>query len=351
MPLGAELEFSNIGHQVILDPQGQALRDTQFDGFLYFLDFGLDILTWKLGGHIDDHHDKVSANARRGFFEIAVGNVSLRENLSKPITSDPWVLNQMIHEIRRFYPIAPHSVHLSLQLRGGHKPVQDRMLPMGVMKCLFAIGGDAGPDDAGRLKIRRLSGGDIISGEATAPHLLFSEVRKRFSRQDVLSLGGVNHVPGRFVQQYRFARLSGEVNYEPLVLALKGLQIALAPGTFLTPAQYQASKKHREAFDELAAWGQAPGPIPTEEVESFLGYVQDGLMNERHKRPVHNPAYIAWAVGKLRTSLDRFNAAAPPGGPPPPDPRPLSSLRAAPYHADRNRFGGSSPAPAGGKAW
>jgi gamma-glutamylcyclotransferase (GGCT)/AIG2-like uncharacterized protein YtfP len=310
VPLGAELEFSNIGHHVILDPEGRSICDPQYDGFIHFLDYGLDILTWKLGGHIDDHHDKVSPDARRGFFEIAMGNVSLGENLSKPITSDPWVLNHMIHEVRRFYPIAPHSVHISLQLRGGHKPVQDRMLPMGVMKCLFAIAGDASLDEEGRLQIKRLSSRDIISGEATAPHLLFSEVRKRFSRQDVMYLGGVNNVPGRFVQQYRFARLSADINYEPLVLALKGLQIALAPGTFLTPAQYQASQKHRDAFEELVAWGVAPTRIPTEEVESFLGYVQDGLMNERRKRPAHNPAYLGWAVGKLRSALERYNALA-----------------------------------------
>ncbi len=309
VPLGAELEFSNIGHQVILDPRAERVCDAQYDGFLYFLDFGLDILTWKLGGHVDDHHEKHSDKPRRGFFETAIGNVSLRENLSKPITADPWVLGQMIQEVRRFYAVGPHSVHVSMQLRGGHRPVQDRLLPVGVMKCLFAIAGDPAPDEEGRLRIHRLWTQDITGGDRP-PHLLFSEVRKRFSRRDVQGLGGVDNVPGHYVQQYRFLRLSASVNYETVAMALKGLQIALAPGTFLSPAQYQSSPKHREAYEELLAWGRSPTRISTEDVEDFLGYVQEGLMNERRRRPAHNPAYIAWAVGKLRSALERFNAMA-----------------------------------------
>ena len=307
VPLGAELEFSNIGHSVILDPEGERVRDSRYDGFLYFLDYGLDILTSKLGGHVDDHREKVSDRPRRGFFEIAMGNLSLRENLSMPITPDPWVLSQLIQEVRRFYPVAPHSVHVSLQLRGGHKPVLDRLLPLGVMQCLFAIAGGPATDAEGRLRIARLAGQDILTRQGT-PHLLFSEVRKRFSRREAMALGVATNVAGHYVQQYRFARLSPDVHYEVLALALKGIQIALAPGNFLTAAQYQESPRHREAFEALWAWGQSPGPIPSQDVESFLGYVQDGLMNERRKRPAHNPAYIAWALGKLRQSLERFNA-------------------------------------------
>ncbi|MHC4716991.1 MAG: gamma-glutamylcyclotransferase family protein, partial [Planctomycetota bacterium] len=52
IPIGAELEFSNIGHGVITDPGAHVHHDRQYDGFLYFRDYGLDILTWKLGGHL-----------------------------------------------------------------------------------------------------------------------------------------------------------------------------------------------------------------------------------------------------------------------------------------------------------
>ena len=114
VPAGAELEFSNIGHAVIRDPAGRTVRDAQYDGFFYFSDFGLDVLTWKLGGHVDDHHEKVSARPRRGFFELALGSLSLEANLSKPVTDDPWLLNQLIHQTRMFFPIAPaQRAHLA----------------------------------------------------------------------------------------------------------------------------------------------------------------------------------------------------------------------------------------------
>ena len=82
------------------------------------------------------------------------------------------------------------------------------------------------------------------------------------------------------------------------------------PSKEISSLRSETSPRHREAFDALWAWGQTPTPVPSQDVESFLGYVQDGLMNERRKRPVHNPAHIAWAVGKLRSALERYNAAA-----------------------------------------
>jgi len=117
IPLGAELEFSNIGHDVIRDPHANSVTDRIYDGFVYFDAFGLDKLTWKLGGHIDDHRRKTPGVPRRGFFEVALGNISIEANISKPITRDPWILNQLIHQTLQFYDITPHSIHLSMQLR------------------------------------------------------------------------------------------------------------------------------------------------------------------------------------------------------------------------------------------
>jgi len=307
VPLGAEMEFSNIGHGVILDPEGRRLRDAAYDGFFYFNDFGLDILTWKLGGHVDDHRDKASSRPHRGFFEVAMGNLSIGENISKPITCDPWLLNQMIHAVRRFYPVAPHSLHVSLQLRHTHKPVQDRMLPMEVMKCLFAIAGDPVLDEAGRPVISRLVNRDIVNKEPT-PSMLFSEVRKRYSRRDEVQYAGRPHAGGRYVQQFRFIRLSPNLNYEPIIMALKGVQIALLPSTFLTGVQYESSRKHRRAFDELMAWGASPTPLPTDVIDAFLGHVQKGLMNEHRRQPAHSQAYIAWSISQLRQVLEGYNA-------------------------------------------
>ncbi len=308
IPLGTELEFSNIGHGVIRDPEGKQARDLKYDGLLYFSDFALDILTWRLGGHIDDHRDKASTRQRRGFFEIALGNLSIGENISKPITNDPWVLNQIIHEARKFYDIAPHSMHISMQLRSGHRQMPDRTLPLGVLKCLFALGGDAKIDDTGRLRIGRLVGEEII-GQDPNPHMLFSDIRKRYSRNEESQ--GVSRRPtGRYVQQFRFLRLSPDINYEPVIMGLKGIQLALSPGNFLTSSQWEKSPKHRRLYEDLMAWGIAPTPIPREEIESFLAHVQDGLMTEHRHKPAHNPAYIAWAVNHLRQMLGTFNSMA-----------------------------------------
>ncbi|HUT01770.1 MAG TPA: gamma-glutamylcyclotransferase family protein [Phycisphaerae bacterium] len=309
MPMGAELEFSNIGHSVIHDPQGHAIRDPRYDGFLYFPDFGLDVLTWKLGGHIDDHRDKASHDPRRGFFEVALGNLSIQANISKPLTDDPWVLNQMIHEARRFFRIVPHSVHISFQLRKQQRPVQDRLLPMAAMKCLFAIAGDPVRLSDGRVQILRLVSDEIITADPT-PHMLFSEITRRHSSESDESYPSVRapRDSGRYVQQFKFLRLAPDLNYEPIVLALKGLQISRRPGGFLTPAQYEASPRHRRCFERLLAWGTHPKPIHASERATFLGAVEEGLHSERRGRPAHSGAYIAWAIDQLRAMLARFNA-------------------------------------------
>ena len=309
IPLGAELEFSNIGHDVIADPQGEHVRDARYDGFLYFSDFALDSLTWRLGGHVDDHHDKFSDRRRRGFFEVALGNVSIKGNLSKPITDDPWLLSVFIHETRKFYRIAPHSVHISLQLRTRRKGGQDRALPLYVLECLFAIAGDPGRDDHGRMRIGRLATEEIVT-LGPVPQMMFAEVTKRYRSEsdDEHPHPRSSAEEGRYVQQFRFLRLSQKTNYEPIIMALKGIQIHLAPGGFLTPSQYESSEKHQRLFNRLIAWGQDPQPIPDKDVESFLRHVHLGLMTERRGRPAHSEAYIAWSLSQLRKMLADYNA-------------------------------------------
>lgn len=314
IPLGAELEFSNTGHDVIRDPHAERSRDAQYDGFLYFRDFALDVLTWKLGGHIDDHHEKASTRPRRGFFETALGSLSLEPNLSMPITVDPWQLNQFIHQTMRFYDIVPHSVHISLQLRSQHKPHSSRLLPLYAIKCLLAIAGDPGPDASGQIKIRRISAEEIVRVEP-APNLLFCEISKRHSAdlgEDLASRGP--NATGRYVQQYKFLRLSPQINYEALAVALKGLQMSLRPGSFLTPTQYRASRQHREMFHAIMDWSAKPTPISQPEVYAFLGHIYDGLASEHQGRPVYTEAYMTWVMDRLREPLAAFNASVSPQG-------------------------------------
>ena len=309
MPLGAELEFSNIGHEVIRDPQAHSVTDRIYDGFIYFDTFGLDKLTWKLGGHIDDHHRKTPGVPRRGFFEVALGNISIEANISKPITRDPWILNQLIHQTLQFYDVTPHSVHLSMQLRSQHRPDRDRALPLSVLKCLFAIGGDPIKSEDGSLRIRRLSTGEILRLKPK-PNLLFSEISKRFSSGSEPYLPAVRQKSsGVYVQQFRFLRLSRKLNYEAIAMGLKGIQISLRPGTFMTGSQWEQNRKHHDLFEGLLEWGNNPTAISEADIEEFLGHVQDGLMKERRGKPAHDPAYIAWSISQLKTSLNEFNKA------------------------------------------
>ncbi len=307
-PLGAELEFSNIGHGVIRDPGGEVLRDRQYDGFLYFYDFALDVLTGKLGGHVDDHHDKGRRPPRRGFFEAALGSLSIEENISRPVTDDPWLLNQLVHETRRFYRITPHSLHVSLQMPPRQRPVRNRPLPLTVMKCLFAIAGDPEKTPDGRTVISRLVG-DEVYGDHPSPHLLFSEIVRRHSSgpQDSHALLRSPVGGGRYVQQFKFLRLSPLMNYELLTLALKGLQISLRPGSFLVGDQYARHPKLRRLADELRSWAAEVEPLSPMDMEEFLAPVHEGLMTEKKGAPAHSGAYIAWAINQLHKLLTDFN--------------------------------------------
>ena len=195
VPMGAELEFSNIGHEVIKDPAAQKICDCVYDGFIYSLDFALDVLTWKLGGHIDDHHCKYSPLPRRGFFEAALGSLSIEAGISKPVTDDPWVLNELIHQVRLFFPITPHSLHISLQIRSRRRSASDRLLPLGLMKCLFAIAGDPVRLEGDGVRIVRLTTEEIIRSDV-APQMLFSEISHRHSAAGEDSVAMIGSMPG-----------------------------------------------------------------------------------------------------------------------------------------------------------
>ncbi len=315
IPLGCELEFSNTGHDVIRDPSGQLHRDVRYDGFVYFRDFALDILTWRLGGHVDDHHLKSSTKRRRGFFELALGSLSVEANISKPITSDPWLLEQFIKAAIEFYDVHPHSLHISLQLRSPNRPESNRPLPLDVMKCLFALGGDPMRGSDGVVRLLRLANEEIVrlSGEgvkrtstpAAVPHMLFTQTSRRRSMEAEGSEPGSK---GRWVQQFKFLRLSKSINYEPIAMALKGLQIQYKPGTFLMAPQLRTNPELGELAAELVRWGKNAHPLSRGAIEEFLGAVHDGLMVESRRKPAHEEDYIAHCLSELRQALERYNA-------------------------------------------
>lgn len=304
IPMGAEVEMSNVGFNAI-KPDNSA-SDEEFDGFKYFDDFRLDILTWKLGGYIDDHGKSRNISRRRGFLEFAPGRLNVMGELSKPASADPWLLNQLIHEICVFYPVQPHSLHLSFQLNKRQMKKQ-RMLRLSIVKCLLALGGGTEKHSTGRLWVSRM-GHDEIRQDRYGEELTFARTSKRVSqlRSDDIADRSPSHAT-TFTQQYKFIRLDARANYEPLIMALKGLQIAFNPADYLTALQLNSSKKLENQYAELKEWSANPTEISRHTRSRFLQIVQHGLMNERNGRPAHQLHYIEWAVGAIDVQLRLFN--------------------------------------------
>ncbi|MHC4076306.1 MAG: hypothetical protein ACYSRZ_07845, partial [Planctomycetota bacterium] len=307
VPLGAELEMSELGYAAV-EPQRSATKacDPVYDGFRYFHDFCMDVLSWKLGGYIDDHSGSTDQARRFGFLELAPGRLNIEGELSRPATADPWLLNQLIREISIFYPVRPHSLHLSFQLRRNQIGKQ-KALPLGFVKCLLVLGGGPEQKRTGRLWVSRM-GYDEITQRQHGEELVFARTSKRrwYLGDDTIA----NKPPVQAttcVQQYKFIRLETRANYEPLILCLKGLQLAYNPADYLTAEQIKNSKKLQQQYNELKKWADEPTEISPQTISRFLNTVQDGLMNEGHHRPAHQLHYIDWAISAIDVQLRMFN--------------------------------------------
>jgi len=306
VPLGCELELSNVGAAAV-EPLRSATNavDVVYDGFKYFYDFRLDVLCWKLGGYIDDHSGYNDRPRRQGFFEIAPGRLSVAGELSRPATGDPWLLSRLIHELIGFFQIGPHSLHLSFQMRKsqiGHQ----RILPFGFVQCLLALGGGLERRPGGWC-ISRICRQEIIQ-RTYGEEFVFA----RTSRRNWY-LGGdeiADKPPAQAttcIQQYKFIRLDRRMNYEPLIMCLKGLQLEYNPGDYLTAEQMQQDPRLARRYQELKEWSHSPAPVSDRTIRRFLDTVRRGLMNERHRQPAHKLHYIDYAVSAAENQLKEFN--------------------------------------------
>lgn len=307
VPLGIEVELSNLGPAAV-EPQRsiQNKIDPIFNGFKFFYDYQLDVLSWKLGGYIDDHTGSTDRARRAGFLELAPGRLNIAGELSRPATADPWLLNHLIQEIANFYDVRPHSLHLSFQLRKKQIGNQN-ILPLGFVKCLLVLGGGPEVKDTGKMWLSRM-GYDEITQYGYGEELVFARTSKR-----KWYLGGddiANRPPAQattHVQQYKFIRLEKNANYEPLIMCLKGLQLAYNPADYLSAEQLKNSKKLRREYEDLKKWAADPTPIGHKTISKFLNTIHDGLMNEAHRRPAHKLHYIDWALNAIDARLRKFN--------------------------------------------
>lgn len=306
-PLGIEVELSNLGSAAVEPRRSkQNAFDPVYDGFYYFYDFHLDVLSWKLGGYIDDHTGSTNQGRRRGFLELAPGRLNIEGELSRPATADPWLLSQLIHEITNFYDVEPHSLHLSLQLRKRQLNNQ-QVLPLSFVKCLLVLGGGPERKHTGRMWVSRM-GYDEIKQYELGEELVFARTSKRR-----WYLGGddiANKPPAQattYVQQYKFIRLDRRANFEPLIMCLKGLQLAYNPGDYLTTEQLRDNPKLQEQYEELKRWAAEPTEISPQTIGKFVKTVREGLMNEGHHQPAHQLHYIDWAISAIDVQLRMFN--------------------------------------------
>lgn len=311
VPLGFEIELSTLGSAAVEPKRSKNnAHDPYYDSFKYFCDFSLDILFWKLGGYIDDHSGSSDLSRRSGFLELAPGRLNVAGELSRPATADPWLLNQLINEISDFYDIRPHSLHLSFQLRKkqvGHQ----KILPLGFVKCLLALGGGPEMKGTGRLWVSRMGQDEITQYPPAASYgeeLMFARTNKRkwyLGGDEIADKSPVQATT--YVQQYKFIRLERRANYEPLILCLKGLQLDYNPADYLTTEQLSNNIKLQQEYEELKKWAAQPTAISIQTITKFLKSVRDGLMNEGHHRPVHSLHYIDWAINALDVQLRMFN--------------------------------------------
>ncbi len=307
IPLGAEIELSNLGFRTILSEQNlDSVRDDMFDSFRYFYEFHLDVLSWKLGGYIDDHTGSAERKRCQGFLELAPGRLNIEGELSRPATDDPWVLNQLIREITAFYPVKPHSLHLSFQLRRNQMGKQ-QILPLGFVKCLLLLGGGLQQRSNGQLWVSRMTYEEITEHKR-GEELVFARTSKRkwhLGAPDIASKTPTQAVT--HVQQYKFMRLDPRANYEPMIMALKGLQLEYNPADYLTAAQLTASPTLRRQYAQLKAWAEKPTAITTKTITKFIDTIRQGLMNERLHRPMHRLHYIDWAISSIDVQLRLLN--------------------------------------------
>ncbi|MBN2644410.1 MAG: hypothetical protein JXR59_02930 [Desulfuromonadaceae bacterium] len=271
IPLGAELEFSNLGYRASFEHScGHHRQDEVFHNFVYFHQFFLEDVSWRLGGYLDHH-----VRLRRylpvpwvgGFFEYSLVRMDYQRRFSLPLTRDPGFLASYLHHVVRFNcNVAPHSLHLNcerLWRRQPHRP------EFGDYLCLMVLGGELARGEDGVLREQRLSQQELIK---------LIRLRNHHSLLD-----GADHD----VTEFAFLRLNAQRtvrDWTTLIAAMKG---------FHAVSDFQ---QVHEPINELALWARRPYALQEEQIRSFLARVEDGLRMEH-----------VYGAAQIRAWLDRLS--------------------------------------------
>jgi gamma-glutamylcyclotransferase (GGCT)/AIG2-like uncharacterized protein YtfP len=299
VPLGGEVEFSNIGHCSVKAEVG---ADPEFDCFYYFNDFDLINRMWKFGGHIDNHKFITPDRGRvRGFLEFSFGRYKILGDLSKPTTKDPWMLSELANATVAFAEIRPHSFHISLQIMGSRpfKPLEG----IESLICLLLLGGDINPDDGGIWREQRLFKREIYSEYQGVSFSRFNEHKTRPDDEN----------PAKVVE-FTFPRLFHEHSYVDLIMALKGYQLSYNPAPLIPPEDCDYAEYHKELEETLLDWANNPTAPSDSSIGGFVEKVEQGLDYETRVFAGHDAKFAGRWLGEIEKKLRNYSEFIRSGG-------------------------------------
>ncbi|MBN1863480.1 MAG: gamma-glutamylcyclotransferase [Victivallales bacterium] len=264
-PLGAELEFSNLGARAVYAKPGE---DPVYDGFNWFWDFDMVQRTWKLGGHIDSHRQISLGHKRhRGFLEYALGRFQILGDLSRPLFDCPWAMSLLINELVKFLDVMPHSLHISMELNAKHRNISSQPHDHDDIACLLLLGGDFQRSVNNIMREWRIFNNELDTNFEHSLH--FSDRKYHFAKPDQ-SVKEASEV-----MEYKFIRLhKTQFDYETLISTLKGYQLH----THARPLKNTRQELPEQIF--LRHWAERPEPLAQKAIDSFVEKVSLGLTEE-----------------------------------------------------------------------
>ena len=110
-----------------------------------------------------------------------------------------------------------------------------------------------------------------------------------------------------FVVEYQFARLFFDYDYQPLLMALKGFQLAANPYPLQDCRDCPYQDYHREIERMLIHWASNPTPVSQKTIHDFMDLVTMGLDQEAALIGQEYGRYAQRMLGKIKKQLHQRN--------------------------------------------